>query len=311
MHSFDLSNLFSHIVPIHSSSVPVLVKIFSSSPDISYSLFLLIFLGHFLNLKLLNFIPPNVLMVSNKLEIPLFLGINSTFKFIDLHFLIIWDKSFIYLILFSIFIQSLINELILFWSFQLSLIILPFCNDISILLGNLSHSLTISSLKNKVSNFSSTFNKISSSLLFISFLILEKICCIFIFIFFLFSFIFSKIIFISLIESCKERDQFSKLFKLSDKLFFLIFFILSIEQILHFLCCPFSSSFIFEIHAAQHNTLWVLQKYFNLSEWPFTLHIPVKIWSKSSVVFERRWFWNNIEWIFSHFLQIYILHSWQ
>ena len=82
--------------------------------------------------------------------------------------------------LFSIFKQSLINELNLFSSSTHSLsIIFPFSNEIFILLGNFSYSFIISSLTNKSLNSLSICNKRLSSFSLIAFLILVNTFCIF------------------------------------------------------------------------------------------------------------------------------------
>ena len=81
------------------------------------------------------------------------------------------------LILFSIFIQSLIIQFNSF-SFQFLSRVFPFSNDFFILFGNFSLSLIKSSLKYKLLNLLSTSNKISSSLSFKIFLIFVNIFCI-------------------------------------------------------------------------------------------------------------------------------------
>ena len=79
---------------------------------------------------------------------------------------------FISLILFSIFIHSLIIKFNLLSSLYSSSNFLPLSKDIFILLGNFSLSLINSSLKNKSLNFLSISNRSSSSLSFKVFLFL-------------------------------------------------------------------------------------------------------------------------------------------
>jgi len=115
------------------------------------------------------------------------------------------------IILFSILIQSLINEFnLLLSSFHSLSIIFPFSNDIFILFGNFSLFFIISSLQILL-NYLSIFNKSSSSLSFKAFLILVKIFWIFSFISSLLCIIFSNIFFKSLIVFSKVFDKSSNI----------------------------------------------------------------------------------------------------
>ena len=130
---------------------------------------------------------------------------------------IIYFILFISLILFSILIHSLILKANLS---SLNSIFFPFPEDNFILLGNFSHCLNIFSSKYISLYFLSTSNKSSSSLLFISFLILVNVFCIFNFNSSLSLIIFSNIIFKLSIESFNELDNSSKYFIFDLILFF-------------------------------------------------------------------------------------------
>jgi len=115
------------------------------------------------------------------------------------------------IILFSILIQSLINEFnLLLSSFHSLSIIFPFSNDIFILFGKFSLFFFISSLQILL-NYLLIFNKSSSSLSFKAFLILVKIFWIFSFISSLLCIIFSNIFFKSLIVFSKVFDKSSNI----------------------------------------------------------------------------------------------------
>ena len=98
----------------------------------------------------------------------------NLYSLFDLDFLILSFILFISLILFSIIIQSLINELKLF-SFHSLFIIFPFSIDFFILFGNFSLSFIISSLKYILSYLLSLSDNNLSSFSFNTFLILVNI----------------------------------------------------------------------------------------------------------------------------------------
>ncbi len=152
-----------------------------------------------------------------------------------MHFLIFSLIVFISLIFFSIFIHSLINGANLS---SLNSIFLIFSKDNFILFGNFSLCFKIFSSKYISLNCLSTFNKSSSSLLFISFVILVNVFCISNFNSSLFLFIFSIVTFKLSIESCIVSDISSKYFILDIILFFFSSFTSSIKQTLQSLCCP-------------------------------------------------------------------------
>ncbi len=77
--SINLSNSFSHIVPIHWLLVPVLVKILFFSPVTIYFLFSFILFGHFLKEIWLWYILPNFLIVSKKSFKESIFGLNLIF----------------------------------------------------------------------------------------------------------------------------------------------------------------------------------------------------------------------------------------
>ena len=145
--------------------------------------------------------------------------INFNFILFNLHFLILSFILFIFFILFSILMQSLIIVFNLLLSHSFS-IILPFSNNIFILLGNLSHSFNISSLKYLFSNCLSTSINNSSSLSLSAVLNLVNNFCIFNLISSLLFVIFSDNIFKSSIDDFIVFDKFSNVLILPFKLFF-------------------------------------------------------------------------------------------
>jgi len=136
---------------------------------------------------------------------------------------------FISLILFSIIIQSLINELKLFSSHSF-FIILPLSIDFFILLGNFSLSLIKSSLKYFLSNLLFISNNNWSSFSFNALLILVNIVCIFNFKSSLFLFISSYILFNLLIYFFIWLFNSSKLLIFSFNLFYFSLVIYLIRQ---------------------------------------------------------------------------------
>ena len=165
---------------------------------------------------------------------------------------------FIFLILFSILIQSLIYEHKLLLSHSLS-INLPFSNDNFICFGNFSPFLIIPSLKYLVLYKLSTSDNNCSSLSLSVFLILVNIFCISNFKFSLSFSISSNIFFNDSIDSLNLFCKSSKDFIFSFNLFFFSSLIFSIIQTSHSLCWPCPFSFNFAIHNPQHNWLCSLQ----------------------------------------------------
>ena len=153
----------------------------------------------------------------------------------------------IFLILFSILIQLLINNgnVLLFQLFSISF---PFSNDIFILFGNLWLSFIISSLIYNSLYFLSTSDNNSSSLSFNEFLNFVNIFCIFVFNSSLLLSILSYIGFNSFIFCSKLIEISSKHCKFSFNLFLFSFSISLIKHISQSECCPLFSPFNFVMH---------------------------------------------------------------
>ena len=139
-------------------------------------------------------------------------------------------NNLIFLILFSILMQSLINKFKLLLS-QLFSIFFPFSIEIFILFDNLSKSFIIFSLKYNSLYLLSTSNNNSSSRLFSAFLILVNVFWISFFNSSLLLFILSYIGFNSFIFWFKLIDISSKHFIFSFNLFLFSFSISSIKHI--------------------------------------------------------------------------------